>query len=399
MISPIRFIFGYKQITVSSENSASLVNVCMEMGITYTPSLHSENCFSVICSLWGAKRLESALIERGIEVLEIRERGIPSILGRYRRRWGIFVGALCFALIIFLSGRVIWDVRIDGERTLSENEVIELLEVCGLQVGKRISTLKADTIANRAIIMSDDISWMSVNIIGTVAHVEIRETQYADRVDEPDAANLVASRDGEIVLFEEVRGNIVTEIGDTVRAGDLLVSGLYGDEEGGFRYACAKGRVLARTKEEFSAEIPLQYDKKVYTDSYFCEKYLIFFGKEIKFFSNTRNLPSSCDTIDTVEYLDIFSMGKLPVGIRTVRYMEYEYQRYTRSPESALELALYKLRCSEQQMGMNDILSREFHSSLSEDSYTFSCITECICDIARQVEIEVSDTRGKQKKR
>lgn len=390
MANPIRFIFGYKRICAGAQSSAALINACMERSIPYRPVPSKDGSFCIECSLLAARKIEAACAEDNIELSDISEHGIPHLLGRYRKRYGIFVGALCFALIIFFSGRVLWDIRIDGARRIPEGEILSLLEDCGLTRGKRISELKADVIANRALIMSDDISWISVNLVGTVAHVEIRETQAAEEGEPYEAANLVADEDGEIVLFEEVRGNVVTEIGDHVRKGDLLVSGLYDSETGGFRYRCAKGRVLARTDQDFHIEIPLEYDKKTYTGESYTEKYLIFFNKEIKFYSNTGNSPPSCDTIDTVEYASLFSLGELPFGIRTVRRLEYEYKKETRTPESALELALYKLRCSEHQLGITDVLKRDFRYDVTEDKYILDCTTVCVRNIARQVEIEIS---------
>lgn len=393
MKGPISFMLGWSVIEAEPSQSAKIMSICLERSLycTYT---ESENGNVLIeCSLYTAKKLLAICREEEIEIISHREKGLPMLLGRYRRRYGIFVGALCMCLIIFFSGRVLWDIRIDGEKRLSESEVKALLYECGLYVGEPLKSIKSDVISNRALILSDDISWMSVNLIGTVAHVQIRETQSADEKPEYSAANLVADDDGEIVFFEEVRGNIITEIGDYVNRGDLLVSGLYDESVGGFRYEVAEGRVMARTERDFSIEIPLRYERKVYTERSYCEKYIIFFNKEIKIFSNSRNLPQRCDTIDTKEYINVFGDGRLPFGIRTVKHLEYTSEEASRTPEEALRLAMYRLRRDEAEDGILDVLRRDFSYDLTDDSYTLSCKTVCIKNIARQVEIEIAESK------
>ncbi len=125
MAGPIRFVFGYKRILAKQEDAAAVISLCMELSLTYTP-VPAEDGLLLEISLSHARKLEAACAERGIGLVNVTECGIPRLLGRYRRRYGIFAGTLCFALIIFLSGRVIWDVRIDGAKNVPESEVISL---------------------------------------------------------------------------------------------------------------------------------------------------------------------------------------------------------------------------------------------------------------------------------
>lgn len=388
----IFFVLGYKRLSAPVIYAAEIMNVCMLYGYQYRDSLIAEGRIYLTVSLRTAKKLLASCGERGIDIAVESERGLPGILYRYRHRYGIAAGAILSSLIIFFSSRVIWDIRVDGNREMSDAEVIAELNASGLSLGKVRSKLDTDSIQNRVMISSDKISWISVNIIGTVAQVEIRESEVVEEKEELAAANIVAARDGEIVLFEDVRGNILLDIGDRVREGELIVSGLYDGTVKGIRYTRARGKVLARTNREMFVEIPLKYDKKVYTGRSFTEKYLVFFEKEIKFYGNSGNSYGSCDTIDTVEYLDVMSMGELPIGIRTVKHMEYTYESAERSEEEAKELALYKLRCQMLPIVSEaELLKKDTVIACTETALILRCEIECIENIAKVEKIDIAD--------
>lgn len=394
MANAIIFLFGYKILQTDITYAAEIMNICMREKLVYRRQRTEEDRFIFECDLRTASKLAAICTARGIPLTQRAEKGIPDLLGRYRHRYGFFIGIVIFFAVIAMSGTVIWDIEIDGANRLRQSEVTDQLNACGLHIGSRIKDIDIDSLQNRVTIYSDDISWISVNIIGTVAHVEIRETQIKDGENEYEAANLVADADGRIELFEEVRGNIVTMIGDHVRRGELLVSGIYDSETMGYRYTCAHGRVLARTKNDFHIEIPLKYEKKVYTGNVSTEKHLVFFDKEIKIYSSTGNLYDTCDTIDTVEYLNVLGGGSLPFGVRTVKHMEYASETAERSEQSAAQLAMYTLRCKEAELDPKaELISREYTSEISEDVFVLDCTSYLIRNIARQVEIPIVKSR------
>ncbi len=390
MANPITFLFGYRTIKAELGQAAAIFNIAREYGIVYRNQKSDAESISFECSLPAANRLKKICESRGILFISDTEHGVPHLLKRYRKRYGIFVGALLCVALIFLSGTAVWDIRIDGESRLTEKQILSELDACGLRIGSPIRSLDTDVIQTRMIIHSDDISWISINLIGTVAHVEIRESEPIPEENIlPKAANLVATDDGEIVGFEEVRGNIVVKIGDFVGRGELLVSGIHESATQGFIYKVAQGKVYAKTKSVYSVDIPLKYDHKRYKDEVYLEKYIIFFNKEIKIYSNNRKNDISCDIIDTVEYADVFSMGALPFGIRTVRYLPYEYESAERSTEEAIDLALFKLRALEEELMISDVISKQFSGNLSDGIYRLECTAVSVKNIAKQQKLEI----------
>lgn len=412
------FISGYKSLKFEQKYAAEIMNICMTYGYIYRNTKFENEHFQIECTLGVAKKILGKCRERRIDAEVSSERGLPGVFIRYRKRYGALVGVFAFAAIIFLSSRVIWDIRIDGNQRLSDGEVIDELRACGFFVGSARDREDIGVIENLVMIRSDDISWIAINIRGTVAEVEIRESEVIEQGEEYAASNVVAKRDGQIELFEDVRGNILLNIGDFVREGELIVSGLYDSKTQGLRYTGAKGKVFARTEREILAEIPLKYKKKVYTGRIITEKYLVFFEKEIKIYRNDGNslvnydiigmerklfndgkslasakIPlGECDVISAQDHLDLFGMGTLPFGIRTVRYMEYVYEDAERSPEEAERLAEYKIGelASELARGA-ELLRKTETREITEGHYVIKYKVECIEDIAEVRKIEIPD--------
>lgn len=390
MPHPLLFFVGYRRLRVGVGYAGELMNLCLKGGYVYRNFSFCGEYACFVCSLRTSRALLEACRDRGIAVVVEKECGLPFLLYRYRRRVGLPIGALLFALILFSSGRVVWGIRVEGNQTLNESEVLEQLAQCGLRVGAPLRELNTGVIENRVLILSDEISWISINLLGTEVEVEIREFVPAPEEEDYAAANLVASRDGVIEGFQDVRGNLAVSIGDAVSEGELLVGGLYDIEGGGVRYTCAEGQVLARTQRDFLVEIPLQYQKKVYTGRVKTEKYWIFFEKEIKFFGNTGNSPDSCDTINTVEYFTVGENTRLPFGVRTVRYVEYELCDARRTPDQAMELAFFALRCRMEEACPDGALVRKTPiGELTEHAYVLRCTAQHIENIAITKEIEI----------
>ena len=295
----------------------------------------------------------------GIALSVTARKGLPNIMLGYRRRYGAAVGAVILLLILALSPLVLWDIRIIGGGDLDTDSLKETLRECGLYEGAPLWRLDTPDIETRVLVAREDIGWISINILGSVAEVEIVEYIPPAETEYSLSADITAGCDGVILWIEEARGYQVRSIGEAVKKGELIISGVYpADTESGLpeRYTVAKGRVYARTAREYEVRVPLTYEKKAYTGREKSEKSIIFFNKEInffkfclKFFRKSGNLYSKYDTIETVEYATLPGGVLLPFGIRTVRYAEYETVSAERSEDSAAELARYILRGLEKR--------------------------------------------------
>ena len=394
-MNAIFFFVGYRRVRVSAAYASALLNACLQYGIVYSDFEASEaGDISFCLSLFAAKRLERICATRGIELKKESGRGLPSFLWRYRKRAGMAVGGVLAVVLLVLSGRFVWDVRVSGNDSMTAGEVIAELDACGFGVGSYIPTLKTEELETNILIASNRISWISIYMDGTVAKVQIIEHRNEDKQEEnlTRPANLIASCDGQIEYVELYRGSCVVKVGQAVRAGELLVSGVYDSATEGFRYTRAAGAVMARTEKTFTVRIPLSYEKKVYGEPYCSSVVMNFFDFSVKIFKNSGNDGGACDIIKEKKSPALFGVADLPLSFDVVTQKPYTLQTTSRTHAEALELAYGELELYLSALSKDaQLLRKDVATEITEDALTLTCTLSCIENIAVQSEFDVTE--------
>ncbi len=390
-MNPSYFFLGAVTVSADYENITPLLNLCMYLCIPYSDFTARSDRVTMVFRLAAFKKMQREADARGIFFKVEKRRGAPVFLEKYKYRFGIYLGLICALALIFLSHRFVWDIEVTGNESVTSKEVRELLREHGFSVGSYIPSVNTDKIENRILIDSERISWMSINIIGTVAEVQIRENvtpESESAVTKP--ANLIAKKSG---LVEEVRifrGKVMVGAGKYVNEGDLLVSGLFDSVQEGFRYTRAAGEVLARTVEELYIEIPYEYEEKEYTGAEYCDKYLIFFDYSMNISKNSGKDDILYDKINIVENYSLFGKIQTPFSVKTDRYLEYRTVWKIRGPEAAQELAYFELESKLSEISSNATLIKKTVTPYArDDRFILHCTIVLIEDIASVSEFEV----------
>ena len=388
----MRFWEGRMTLKGKQCNATAVLNLLLQHSIPYLTFGNCGECFSLTMTYRAAHRLLCLCEAEGVELDVVSGIGLPDLWRRYGKRVGLAIGSLLAVLLLFLSSRIVWDVRITGNVRIGEGEICAMLEENGLGIGTYIPSLDTDLVESRLLLSHREISWVSVNIRGTSANVEILETERGLDTDTA-AANLVASRDGLIERIEAYDGNVCVKVGDAVKAGDVLASGIYEGGDGSLRTTRADGRIFARTMRHFEVEIPMVTTQKVYTGRSWNEKSIKFFTNRIKVFANTGNEGATCDIIYYDRMLTLPGGTVIPIGMETVRHLEYREEPITLRSEEAMDRAFAEL---EMQLGVfvsetgAELLRKIITCDPGEQAFRLICTVVCIEDIARVEEIDIN---------
>lgn len=385
---------GHRRIRVPSEAAAAFLELCRAERLTYTHFKADTEGLSVHMSLRTARTCLSLCRAAGIPADSGRAEGLPALAVRLAARPGLIAGILLGLGLLWLSGQYVWDIRIEGTDTLTKSEVRETLAACGFDVGSSLRGFAADRLETRILLADPRIAWVSVNRKGTVAYVQLREAVYPPEAAEPTPANIIASRPGVIERVELIRGNILVAAGQTVGEGQLLVSGLYDSQTLGIRAVPAEAHIYARTTHREVIEIPLQVESSVRQmdpGSLSCEKYVIFFGKAIKFSKSFTTEAAVCDIIEEERNLSLREGVGFPISLRTVWLLPpTEPVTVTRTPAEAEELAYRELsRRIAALPGGAELLSKTLRTTLTEDTFILDATYTCTEDIALSVPIRI----------
>lgn len=387
-----RFLFGAYTLCVPKEHAHDVFNVLITNNIPFGKTKEKNGDISLCLSPRGYRRYRKICGDRALFGENTQETGVFAILRRYRLRFGMFIGALIFALSVFLSSLFVWDINVSGNVSITEAEIFERLDAYGFREGTFIPNADTDEICERVLLEAGNISFMKINMNGTVANVEIHERK-SDIAAEEDSSpsNLVAKYDGQIERFEVIGGVSAVEYLQPVKKGDLLISGAIDSNALGYRLVRARGKVFARVTLTFSASCAFETVEKTYTGKEFTQKSINFFSKSINLSKKPIIPYEKYDTIVNKEKIYLFGIIELPIYFTTVTHKEYTEETKMLTKDEAYTRA--KKILSEQTaeaLAEAEILSRRTVFSEDETGITLYTEVYCITDIAEEVKIKTN---------
>ena len=290
--------------------------------------------------LRAVSRLATLLLHRGISaeenglVFKIKERDFSKISDDISRQKDVSVSeplglprhirtlitrpvtvicAILSALVIFLSGEVVWDVRIVGDIADSESIEAELSSL-GLTEGALWSGLDYSKIETALLGASDSVAWVNLNRRGSVAYIELRSREHTETEESVGYSNVVATEDCVITEISVTEGYALVSVGEVVRRGDVLISGVLPPELGG-GFCAASGSVKGIVDCEIEVEIPREITERVYGDGGLSSLSLKIFNFSINIFKIYGNSGESCDIIENNTQITLPDGRELPFSI------------------------------------------------------------------------------------
>ena len=261
------------------------------------------------------------------------------------------------------------------------------------KIGVRRSSVDIDKLRQCVMIKDGKIGWLSVNFRGTTAYIEVIEYNPPEKENtDYEHCNVVARRDGRVIEMSVYSGVPEIKEGDTVKAGDLIISGIVDSAASGYKLKRAQGKIIAEVVDTIAIKIPYEYEKKVYTGNSKTDKTVIFMGKEIKVLKKSGNVYEKCDIIKSVNKIELFDTVNLPLEISEITYNEYEDKVYRLTQEEAARQAYRVLEDKLTEMASyGDILQKITESVAGEDSYEINAVIYHTEEISRLVPISISD--------
>ena len=382
-----RFLFGQVRfrITAPPHEAAELFILT---GIPVYDCAPGEEGLSLTSERRNKRALVGLCAARGFPCRILWERGLVPFLQKAVKRPGLVLGAALALCMVWQCANYVWDVEVSGNKRLKAEDVTAILRDNGFFIGCRHTRLDLHDLCNRIPMENEDIAWISVNMMGGNAEVQIIEQRNKKSETETASApvNLIAACDGQIVRFELSSGRAVTSVGQTVKEGQLLVAGFL-ESDTGLHPRISSGKVFAETLLVEETFAPYTVVKKTGEERILMKKSVNISGNEIFFYKNGRQFTEEYDTIKE-EYRPTVLSTALPFYLREEYAVIPTFETVTRSREEAIEdaknLLLEELAKKDAQ-----ILSRSFYIREKEDGVYALCQAVCIVDIAKRSEIKI----------
>jgi similar to stage IV sporulation protein len=340
------YIRGYVIIIVKGRSIERFINICARRQILLWDIMRRDSSSAVMkASLKGFAMMRVAARKSGCRVHITKRCGLPFFFGHFRKRKGFKAGLIIFAIMMFLLTSMIWDIEIEGCGADIAGKIEEALASGHIRKGMFKFGLNPNAIARNVLMSVDGIAWAGVQIKGVKLTVTIRPSVPRPVMRGDEACNVVAERDGIVTSIEVLAGSAKVKEGDTVRKGQVLVSGRIESKtpEFGAKDIHALGRVIARTWYDIRIPIVDEYTRRERTGKTLEKKYIRLLNWKLKL-PGGRNKFEIYDTDSHDKTIAGPFNIRLPIGVTVETIYEVNETVVRLSPEEAKAMAIEKAR-------------------------------------------------------
>ncbi len=385
----IGFLLGYVSFSASSGFPERFINLCRLNKIPLNNLRCSGSVLTAQTDCNSYKRIRSVAKKSGMKVRITAKHGLYFFLRKHSRRFGLIVGAcLCLFCVVFLSTRI-WRIEVIGNDRVASEEITSVFASLGVHEGARSASINATATEAAALRKLPEISWININLSGCTAVIEVRETVKRPLSEQDSSpSNLVAARDGLILILRPFNGTAEAAVGSPVLKGDLLISGIEENKDLTADFCKAEGYVVAQTKRSSELSVKQSFKAMKKTDAK-ASSTLNFLFFDIPL--GRRINGGFC------EKTSLFIDGKvLPFGIS--RTVGNTFSEFTCTLSDADALLLASLRFSDarlEEFRGKQINESRIKTSIKNGSVAvsgeFDCIENIGTDSPMQIENSLSE--------
>lgn len=381
MMGWVRFFceggFPERFLNEAAESGVELWNITREDIVLY-------GC----CAAKQYRMLRKAARAASVRMRVCERHGLWFRLRPFRLRWGIVVGAVCFAVLLQLLSSRIWVIRLEGNERVSDTAIRDVLQPLGVYEGAVFDRVNIAQVQLTALERLPELMWLTVNVEGSTATVLIKERQASEPIGANTPANIVAVRDGVIAEMHTVTGQAAVAVGDAVTEGTLLISGVM-DSKVGPLLKRADGMVMAHTVRTAQATVP--FDEEVFDPNppVLVRPCVYILGWQIPLYSSAE-----IEGEYTIEEENCFlqAYGKpLPIGLRVERLVFQKTDIRSRTPDGARAEAKARLNATVKTWGDTVRVEREEITEQQTDSgITLVATYHCTEPIGKVVPLQMN---------
>ena len=259
-ITIIRWLKGTVTFIITGAFPERFISACRRNGIKlWNIKRQKENMYADAFAS-DYKRIRHIAKNNAVKIRLKNKRGAFLQSKKYRSRIGIPIGIFAALLLIALFSARIWKIEINGCNNELSDQLKEILIEHGVKVGCAKKNINVKELQSKIMLEDDRISWIAINIVGGTAYIEVSERRQPPEklYDDSKVSNIVAVCDGQIKYIEIYSGQAMVKAGETVRKGEILVSGIMEDQYGKKQLKYARAKIIARTEQQEKVEIPLK---------------------------------------------------------------------------------------------------------------------------------------------
>ena len=338
-------IKGFTELTVTGADTEKFLNECAAKSI---PLLYAKRLgnydIRVAVPNGFVSAAERIAAGKNCSVERKRSTGARLWSGRVKRRILPVVAGAALILLLFWSRFYVWRIELSGNEKVSSGEILDVLSDCGVESGAFWPAFSSDKIRTELLYRIPELSWVQVNMRGSLAEVSVSERKDPPAMPyETEASDIIATNDGFIHSVIALEGAKSIKPGDAVNKGDVLISGIVRSDFAEPYFVAAMGSVTAEVNASHTAVMPIEMLSKGDGGKIKTKYALILGNNRINFYSGSSISGAVCDKIISkwdFELGDIFTLPVSIVAEKEYYYSLSEAERDSTYSAEAMEISL-----------------------------------------------------------
>lgn len=221
-------MLGSCELSVRSAEPETVLNRLAEYEIPFW-NVTPQGAFCVTLSIVYSDKAEAlALMEEiGAETV------INSEFEGYRKlytlvkRPAILLTLVLIALTVYILPKHVWFVTVSGNRIVPTDRIVRAASDFGIRFWTENQSINSERFRNEILSSIPELRWAAVNCSGGICEIVVREkNEMPERTDRRIPCDVEAMKTGTIVRMSVTEGQAVCAVGETVTAGQTLVSGI-----------------------------------------------------------------------------------------------------------------------------------------------------------------------------
>lgn len=381
---------GYVTFTASGGFSERFLNLCQKNKIILWDIKSKRGVIYANTTAKNYKKIRGSARRSSMKVRIYKKHGMPFIAHRHRNRVGFLVGFVMFLAIISILSTRLWTIDVKGNKNVSDKQILQVFNKFGVEVGAKISDIDVKKVQDLALTELEDLSWLAINMNGSTATIEVKESIKKPKLAKKTPCNIVASYGGQIIKMEVYQGTRQQELGNAVAKGDLLISGVVEHIDKTSDLKHANGLIVANTERDISSTQSKEIKNKMIVKEKTRYR-ILFFGLDIPLLwlsqEDSKNSSYFC-------HKHMLKSGKtiLPVGFVKEGYKIYEDRKITLRDNNCQLLSFEKYRkLQEKNIGDSKILTEDINIKNTDNTCEIIGKYKCEENICSEQEIYVED--------
>ena len=266
-------------------------------------------------------------ISKFFDIEIINYYGEKKIINYFKHNILSFIFLSIIIFLIFLFTRIIIDIDVITENNNLESYILNELDKNGI---KKYTLIKNSQELNeiKKIILSNNkdlIEWMNIERQGMKYIINIEPKVSKNKKDEKTYCNIVSLKDSVITRIITSEGMELVDVNDSVKKGDILISGDIKFNEEVKKQVCASGTVYGRTWYTVNLTLPKSYEYVKKLNKFRYNLLLKFNNKSYKIFkSRLKNYKPEDKKILNFWGFELYLQKEVEVDITKKDYNDNE---------------------------------------------------------------------------